>query len=63
MEKSEPLTLRSLSIEGSRNFGFTPCAKIPFNVHHERTTIDDEGEELPYRHEAWRAARLAAGED
>jgi hypothetical protein len=33
-----------------------------FNVHHERTTIDDEGEELPDMHEAWRAATLAAGE-
>jgi hypothetical protein len=33
-----------------------------FNVHHERSTIDDEGEELPDRHEAWRAATLAAGE-
>jgi hypothetical protein len=33
-----------------------------FNIHHDRSTIDDVGEELPDRHEAWRAATIAAGE-
>jgi hypothetical protein len=49
-------------------FHFNICTAFPrmpkyfFNVHHERSTIDEEGEELPDRHEAWRAATLAAGE-
>jgi len=33
-----------------------------FNVHHERSVTDEQGEELPDRHEAWRAATQAAGQ-
>jgi hypothetical protein len=36
--------------------------KYFFNVHHGRSMIDEEGEELSDRHEAWRAATIAAGE-
>jgi hypothetical protein len=36
--------------------------KYFFNVHHERSVTDEEGEELPDRHEAWRAATQAAGQ-
>jgi hypothetical protein len=41
---------------------FSCMPRYFFNVYHERSTIDDEGEELPDRHEAWRSATLAAGE-
>jgi hypothetical protein len=33
-----------------------------FNVHHERSNIDAEGEELPDKHAAWREATIVAGE-
>jgi hypothetical protein len=33
-----------------------------FNVHHERSSIDTEGEELPDKHAAWRQATIVAGE-
>jgi hypothetical protein len=36
-------------------------AKIFFQRSPRTSTIDNEGEELPDRHEAWRAATVAAG--
>jgi len=33
-----------------------------FNIHHERSNIDPEGDELPDGHAAWREASRAAGE-
>jgi hypothetical protein len=33
-----------------------------FNVHHDRSNIDPEGDELSDKRAAWRAAILVAGE-
>ena len=32
-----------------------------FNVYHDRSVLDQEGEELPDRHAAWKEATLTAG--
>jgi hypothetical protein len=32
-----------------------------FDVHHERAQIDEQGEELPDQHAAWREATIIAG--
>ena len=32
-----------------------------FNVYHERSQLDQEGEELPDRHAAWKEATVTAG--
>jgi len=33
-----------------------------FNVHHERSNVDTEGEELRDKHAAWQEATIIAGE-
>jgi hypothetical protein len=33
-----------------------------FNIHHGRSTIDEEGDELPDKHAAWREATIVAGD-
>ena len=33
-----------------------------FNVHHDRSSIDTVGEELPDKHVAWREATRVAGD-
>ncbi|MGO4513446.1 MULTISPECIES: DUF6894 family protein [Bradyrhizobium] len=33
-----------------------------FHITHERTEIDDVGEELPDKHAAWREATVTAGQ-
>lgn len=33
-----------------------------FHVHHDRSHIDREGEELPDRHAAWKEATVTAGQ-
>jgi hypothetical protein len=33
-----------------------------FNVFHDQTTIDREGEELPDKHAAWKEATVMAGQ-
>ena len=33
-----------------------------FNVYHDRAELDEEGEELPDMHAAWREATLTAGQ-
>jgi hypothetical protein len=33
-----------------------------FHTYHERTELDDEGEELPDKHAAWREATITAGQ-
>jgi hypothetical protein len=32
-----------------------------FDVHHDRAQIDEQGEELPDQHAAWREATIIAG--
>jgi hypothetical protein len=36
--------------------------KYYFNVHHEGSRLDTEGEELPTNEAAWREATIVAGE-
>jgi len=38
-----------------------PACEIFFNVHHERSSFDTEGEELPDKHSAWQKATVMAG--
>jgi hypothetical protein len=41
------------------------CNRMPkyfFNIHHGQSTIDEEGEELPDKHAAWREATIVAGD-
>jgi hypothetical protein len=33
-----------------------------FHVYHDQTLIDDEGEELPDKHAAWKEATVMAGQ-
>ena len=33
-----------------------------FHIHHERSHLDQEGEELPDRHAAWHEATIMAGQ-
>lgn len=33
-----------------------------FHTYHERAELDDEGEELPDKHAAWREATITAGQ-
>ena len=33
-----------------------------FHVYHDRTELDDEGEELPDKHAAWQEATVTAGQ-
>ena len=36
--------------------------KYFFHVHHGHTELDEEGEELPDKHAAWREATVTAGQ-
>ena len=36
--------------------------KYFFNIYHDRTLIDDEGEELPDKHSAWKEATVTTGQ-
>jgi hypothetical protein len=33
-----------------------------FDVHHDRVQIDEQGEELPDQHAAWKVATMIAGQ-
>jgi hypothetical protein len=33
-----------------------------FNIHHDRPTIDEEGDELPDKHAAWKEGTVIAGQ-
>jgi hypothetical protein len=33
-----------------------------FNIHHDRSTIDEEGDELPDKHAAWKEGTVIAGQ-
>jgi hypothetical protein len=39
-----------------------PMPRYFFHVYHEQPEIDEEGEELPDKHAAWREATLMAGQ-
>jgi hypothetical protein len=40
---------------------YFPMPRYYFHVYHNETQIDDEGEELPDKHAAWKEATVMAG--
>jgi hypothetical protein len=57
------VSLRSSGLEPACHFAILPgMPRYYFHVHHDRTELDDEGEELPDKHAAWREATVTAGQ-
>jgi hypothetical protein len=54
-------TVRTLETV-SRSLRLFPMPRYFFHVYHDQTLIDDEGEELPDKHAAWREATVMAGQ-
>jgi hypothetical protein len=54
-------TVRTLETV-SRSLRLFRMPRYFFHVYHDQTLIDDEGEELPEKHAAWKEATVVAGQ-